>query len=400
MRALFYLYDPPWPIRGGQQLHTYNMIKALVSLGHTVHLATHGDIGLFPSNEHNGWSVSKLSMDENALSSCHVNIQSNIFVMRWLRYWGIPLSEVVLMRQLIKDFKADSVTVVGLQALPIAAALNDSPTVWYAADDWILHHYTLMRKGSFSNRIHSLRNTIVSLLYERSLSSLISGAIAVSKRDQKALKNLGGFRTVALIPNGVDGELFKPRPDKGAGRRTICFWGRMDFAPNSDAMIWFCKQVWPSLLNRFPDAFLTIVGANPTPEVLELERCRNVKVTGEVEDIRPYAWASEVVIMPIRAGGGIKNKLLEACAMGKAVVASEAAVAGLEAKEGEGANLETPWVVAHNKEDWVNSISELWNNPDRQVSLGCLAREYSQEHHSWTKAATEFTEFIEGLKNN
>jgi glycosyltransferase involved in cell wall biosynthesis len=307
-----------------------------------------------------------------------------------MQYWGTPIWLLSSIDTLAEEFQPDAVIVVGLQALPLTAATRKAPTVWYAADDWVLHYLTLAKRGSFVMRVHSLRNAALSLCYERSLSGQTRGAIAVSKRDQKALRWIGGFQHVSLIPNGVDAEFFQPKPEEESENPSICFWGRMDFEPNVDAMVWFCRKIWPVLLNDFPEAVMTITGANPTPAVNELGLDQNVRVTGEVDDIRPFAWHSQVVVMPIRTGGGIKNKLLEACAIGKPIITSQTAVAGLEISD----ESSQPWIVARNKEDWINAIKLLWKNPEMRLQLGRAARDYALRNHSWRQAAKKFVDFI------
>lgn len=394
MKFLFCLYDTPWPIRGGQQLHTYNMIQGLVSLGHDVHLAAFGDISKFPPDKHCGWSVSRLSESSDTISEQMVNSLHRRIAERWMRYWGTPSWVLASLHELVQEFRPNTVILVGLQALPLSAGTGDAPTVWYAADDWVLHHLTLAKKGFLRDRISSLRSALLSFCYERSLSAQLRGAIAVSKKDQSALRWAGGFKQVVLIPNGVDADFFFPHTVKHAEKPSLCFWGRMDFEPNIDAMIWFCHDIWPVLLDNFPEAELTIVGANPTPAVRELGTNRNVTVTGEVEDVRPFAWNSQAVVMPIRIGGGIKNKLLEACALGKSIVASPTAVAGLQSSN-DGPQ---PWIVARSKEEWINAIKLLWTNSETRITMAQSARSYVLENHSWREAASKLTGFVQDIK--
>jgi polysaccharide biosynthesis protein PslH len=394
MRFLFCLYDAPWPIRGGQQLHTYNMIQALVSLGHDVHMAAYGDITSFPAHKHIGWTVSRLCEDGALVSARETKSLHRRTAERWMRYWGTPLWVPAAIDMLIQELHPETVIVVGLQALPLAAGIRYVPTVWYAADDWVLHHLTLAGTGPLLERLQSLKTAVLSLCYERSLSSRVGGTIAVSKKDRKALRHFGGFQQVSLIPNGVDAEFFQPKPEEESQNPSICFWGRMDFAPNADAMVWFCRQVWPALLNDFPDAVMTIVGVNPTSAVNELGKIRNVIVTGEVDDVRLFAWQSQVVVLPIRIGAGIKNKLLEACAMGKPVVASPTAVAGLETVDASS----EPWIVALNIEDWIKAIKLLWSNREIRRRLGCSARDYVVGNHSWRRAADMLVGFARTIR--
>ena len=388
--------DTPWPIRGGQQLHTFNMIRSLVSLGHEVHLVTYGDPSSIPLHKHAGWTVSRLCEESVSTLGNSANRGSQRIAERWLHYWGSPPWALYSLNRGVLEHQPDALVLVGLQALPLVAATRDVPVVWYAADDWVLHHWTLARKGSLPGRLHSLKNALLSFCYERSFSAHVAGTIAVSKDDQLAMKLLGGFKRVCLIPNGVDADFFHMRRETEAKQHSsLCFWGRMDFEPNIDAMAWFCREIWPDLVHEYPDATLSIVGANPAPEARELCRFAGVKVTGEVEDIRPFAWGSQVVVMPIRTGGGIKNKLLEACAMGKAIVASQTAVAGLD---GDGAHPKT-WIVARSKGEWIYAIKNLWIDQHYRSRLGHSARAFVLRNHSWRYAAEKLLNFIIEIKS-
>jgi len=139
---------------------------------------------------------------------------------------------------------------------------------------------------------------------------------------------------------------------------------------------------------------MTIVGISPTTEIKELGLSRNIRVTGEVDDIRPFAWSSQVVVLPIRTGAGIKTKLLEACAMGKAIVTSQTAVAGLEI----GNVSSEPWIVAMNIEDWARAIKLLWSNREIRKQFGSSARGYVVRNHSWRRAAETFVNFTRTIR--
>jgi glycosyltransferase involved in cell wall biosynthesis len=371
------------------------MINALASLGHDVHLAVLGEAGSIPADKHKGWSVSALrEQSDRRLPERNGDRPYRRIANRWMQYWGIPAWVPTSIHLLIEEFQPDTAIVNGLQALPLAALIQNVPAVWYAADDWVLHHLTLAREGPFRGRVQSLRNAALCLFYERSLSYRVAGAIAVSKKDQRALRNFGGFRQVALIQDGVDSEFFQPRPEKESEKPSLCFWGRMDFEPNIDAMLWFCGEIWPLLFEEFPEAEMTIVGISPTPEIRKLGLNSSIRVTGEVEDVRPFAWDSQVVVMPFRTGAGIKTKLLEACAMGKPIVTSQTAIAGLNIRN----ESPEPWIVAHDKEDWVTAIKVLWTNWEKRQRLGRSARDYVVTNHSWRKAADMFVDFMRTMK--
>src|SRR5262249_893194 len=138
------------------------------------------------------------------------------------------------------------------------------------------------------------------------------------------LETLQSYRPAvktAWFPNGVDTEYFHPteapyRPD------SIVFIGRRDYYPNPACIVEVRERTLPELRRRHPAVSLTVVGADPSPEIRRLGRLEGVTVTGSVADVRPYAWRSAVAVAPLRIARGTQNKILEAMAMGVPVVVS------------------------------------------------------------------------------
>lgn len=132
------------------------------------------------------------------------------------------------------------------------------------------------------------------------------------------------------ISNGVDAEFYDPAATAHAtvqGR--IVFTGEMNYKPNVDAVLWFVAEVWPHVLQQQPAATFVIVGRNPVPAIRALAQQQNIEVTGRVEDVRPWLGSAALVVAPMQLGRGIKNKVLEAMAMAKPIVATPQAMLGL-----------------------------------------------------------------------
>src|SRR5207245_871635 len=127
---------------------------------------------------------------------------------------------------------------------------------------------------------------------------------------------------IRVITNGVDLEYFQPT---GETKETGClFVGALDYLPNVDGISWFCREVWGEIRRRHPEARITVVGRQPTAAVRRLAHLPGIEVIGQVPDVRPYYAQAAVVVAPLRLARGVQNKLLEALAMGKALVASSA----------------------------------------------------------------------------
>jgi sugar transferase (PEP-CTERM/EpsH1 system associated) len=211
---------------------------------------------------------------------------------------------------------------------------------------------------------------------ERELPKWTRAVAMVSRAEADVFESFAGAGTATVAANGVDLEFF--RPAGSASDRTTCaFVGAMDYRPNIDAATWFAREIWPRIRQRCPDAEFRIVGRKPAPEVQRLAELPGVTVTGQVPDVRPHLASATVAIAPLRLGRGIQNKVLEAMAMGKAIVASPAALAALNTKSG------IHLLAATGPEEWTDAVGSLFADPERCRELGRAARHYVEEHHRW-----------------
>src|SRR6185436_7599829 len=159
--------------------------------------------------------------------------------------------------------------------------------------------------------------------------------VTVSEEDAAWVAERYAPRRLLTLPLPVDGSYFAPA-DPGAevpGR--VVFTGLMNHPPNADAAVFFAREVLPRIRAEVPDAAFEVVGREPTPEVLALADLPGVTVTGEVPDVRPLLAAASAVVAPLRFGSGARQKILEAWAMEKSVVATTVGAEGLGGRDGE-----------------------------------------------------------------
>src|SRR5262249_47658299 len=157
------------------------------------------------------------------------------------------------------------------------------------------------------------------------------------------------------IPNGVDGEHYRP-VEAPPLERSCTFWGRLDFGPNIQALEWFCGRVWPLVRGRVPDARFTVYGFNPGPAVRAPARRAGVELVPDLAGRRGEAARHQAVVLPFVSGGGIKNKLLEAASMGKALVCTPHACGGLRLAH------DPPLLLARTPAQWVTHLRSVWQN--------------------------------------
>lgn len=176
--------------------------------------------------------------------------------------------------------------------------------------------------------------------------------------------------------NGVDHEYFAPATEAGAPD-AVCFLGRMDYYPNAEAMVRFCRETWPLLRRLRPNATLTIIGASPGLAVRRLGRLSGVRVTGTVADVRPHARRCRVSVAPLAIARGTQNKILESMAMGLAVVASTVAAAGTDTRAGE------HLLVADEPRAMAEAIASLLGDEPARARLAAAGRERVLARHDW-----------------
>ncbi len=296
---------------------------------------------------------------------------------RFRRFWGITSAHLRAVRRLSEQFQPDAFVVSGLEVLPVLAAVPGAVRIWYAADEWVLHHLSqvhLLDTRSWAN----VRDAAIKGLYERAFRSVTDRVWAVTHRDAWAFRRIAGIRGVDLIPNGVDGEWYTPSTALQEPF-TAVFWGRLDFGPNIQGLEWFCSQVWPRVVERRPQARFTIIGFQPGPEVHRLATLPGVRLWADVPDVRDPVHSHAVVALPFTSGTGIKNKLLEAAAMGKAIVCTPTALGGLSG--------DPPFAGLQKPDEWVHALESLWQDDEERQRRGRAARNWVVNHHTWSAAA-------------
>lgn len=182
-----------------------------------------------------------------------------------------------------------------------------------------------------------------------------------------------------VLANGIDLEFYDPGARHEAPRPgpLIAFTGQMDYPPNVEAVVDFAERSLPLIRARRPEFRFAIVGRNPDPAVLRLAGHEGVIVTGEVPDVRPWLAAAEVVVAPLKIARGVQNKVLEAMAMARPVVASAAAFTGIDAEPGR------DLIVADGAVAQAEAVLTLLDEPARASQLGRAARLRMEQAYSW-----------------
>ncbi|AEG48920.1 sugar transferase, PEP-CTERM/EpsH1 system associated [Sphingobium chlorophenolicum L-1] len=236
----------------------------------------------------------------------------------------------------------------------------------------------------------------VLLDFERKVAERADLCAFVSEAEAALFRQASGLGPdrVVGIDNGVALDYFDPAADFPAVERPdgslLVFTGQMDYRPNVEAVESFARETLPAIRARCPEALFAIVGRNPTKSVQALAGLPGVIVTGAVPDVRGWLAAADVVVAPLRIARGIQNKVLEAMAMARPVVASPQAAEGIDAQD------EEHLLIAADPAQEAEKIIALLSDKDRAGRLGRAARARMEERYRWSATLAGLPEMLLG----
>ena len=213
---------------------------------------------------------------------------------------------------------------------------------------------------------------------ERHYTRLADHVLTVSDDDRKAFLQFLPQEKVTTVPTGVDLDYFRRR--QGAfDAASIVFTGDMRWLPNQDAVVYFAAEILPLIQRSVPGVTVWIVGKKPTRKVLALaEKHQAVRVTGAVDDIRPYVHGAAVYVVPLRIGGGTRIKIFEAMAMGVPVVSTTVGAEGLPVQDGDNICL------ADSPHEFARHTIRLLREPTARDRIAHAARTLVESRYSWS----------------
>jgi polysaccharide biosynthesis protein PslH len=374
MRYVFFKHQLNWPRQAGHDIRSAEMMRAIAAKGHDVVFLSRVAPDVLAIDGLGLAAVEAVVPDARDREFKPPGLQARFF-----RYWGVAPAYANAIARACARFDADVLVSMGLDALPYLVGPHRAVRVWYAADEWVLHHLSQVRLRDRTTW-RNLEQAFVKGIYQRAFAGSVDRMWVVTERDAWAGRWIAGFPNVDVIANGVDTHYYGARPVREQANSAV-FWGRLDFGPNVQALQWFLGQVWPAVRARCPTATLRIIGFKPSPEVRQLSRAEGVTLQGDLADLRDEVCRHMVAIAPMVSGLGIKNKLLEAAAMARPIVCTSRATLGMRLPA------VPPMVIADRAANWVSALLSLWSDDAKRRSLGGEARSWVETHHSWSTAA-------------
>ncbi|WP_415021599.1 glycosyltransferase family 4 protein [Bradyrhizobium sp.] len=243
------------------------------------------------------------------------------------------------------------------------------------------------RAGSLPRRLYAGANWRKLRREELGTYRDADGVSLCSENDQRRLLDeVPGIRSL-VIPNAADVDYYRPSPtEPPPDGRTVVFFGLLSYFPNVDAVTHFVQDIWPRVTAVHPQAHLKIIGADAPPSILALSQ-QGVEITGFVSDLRPHLASATAVIVPLRYGGGTRLKIVEAMAMGSAIVSTSLGAEGIEAAPGR------DLLIEDEPEAFAQAINDLLADPALAARLGQSARQLAVQRYAWSSAASSLEKF-------
>jgi glycosyltransferase involved in cell wall biosynthesis len=203
-----------------------------------------------------------------------------------------------------------------------------------------------------------------------------SAAVTVSTIEADELRRTASL-PVLVIPTGVDTQKIRPAPEPG-GPPQLLFAGTLGYPPNAQGVTWFVERAWPEVRRKLPDARLDIAGRDPPPDVVALGGRDGITVIGPVPEMAPYFARAHAVVVPILTGAGMRVKIVDAMANGRAVVSTSLGWEGLPHVQPD-----RHLLVADQPPEFAAATVRLLREPALRGTLATAARELAERHYDW-----------------
>jgi glycosyltransferase involved in cell wall biosynthesis len=402
LRLLWISQNVPYPPKTGVLQRNYNLIREASTFA-DVHLVAILKQDILPTFEEHT-AVRELKKICTRVDAVRLPVEESR-----VRFFGTVIASLFTRTPFTVNWATSPVLRDGL-----ARALETGPFDVVYFDTISLAGYRGMMAGSalalnhhniesllFQRRIEYERHPLKRLYfgieakklrrYEAEVAAAFDTHLVVSDLDGERLREIRPGISTTVVANGVDVDYFRSSGTAREPAHLVMVSG-MNWFPNRDAVLFMIEQIWPRLSQTLPDARLTIVGASPPPAVTELAaRDSRVRVTGFVDDVRPYMDRAQVYLCPMRDGGGTRLKILDALSMGVPIVSTTMGLEGIHVEP------EHDVLVANTPEEFVTQIGRLTADAELRARLSANGRAFVEEHFAWSAIGRRMRDTFVGL---
>jgi polysaccharide biosynthesis protein PslH len=397
MRILLISRCPPWPLHLGDRLIVYHLIEELEARGHTLDLIALSDRPTDPNETHHyDHRVQHLELIAEPRRTPVDYLQRLLLPGRRFptqadESWSTALWQAIETR--LKSTQYDAIHLIGsIHVYEVFHALKGQPAVItpYESYSLYLERAAAQAEGLLA-RLRIRVQQALAARYESFMFTRYAAVTVVSEVDARMLGRLQPALKVQVIPNGVDTYAFRPRPVQRIP--ALLFTGNYEYAPNVDAALRLVRQIFPRVQAAIPGVRLWLVGNAPPPELQALAS-EHIRVTGRVPDLRPYLARAGCFVSALRLGAGIKNKVLEALAMGCPVVATPLSVDGIAVQDGDSV------LLALDENALAEAAIRVLRESVLREHLGQQGRQVIEAQYSWGAVAAQYEQLYQTVKRS
>ena len=376
MNILWLSHLVPYPPKGGVMQRSYNLLReiskyhnvSMIAFNQNKILKTKNELSNAKKNIGEFCSVLNaipIKWDNSKYKKIFLLLKSLFSKYPYSINWLKSIEMELVIKKYINKYKYDSVHFDTISLAPFIDIVKGYRKV--------LNHHNIesdmmLRRAKNernpAKKIYIFQEGIKLRIYEKKICKLFDVNIVCSEIDKKRLLERIPNLCIENVPNGVDLEYFTPQK-KDIEKNSLIFIGGMNWYPNKSAMIFFAENVWPLLKREIEGITMTVIGDEPPLKLIKVaKKDMNFKVTGFVDDVRPFMEKSMVYVCPIKDGGGTKLKILDALAMKKAIVADPIACEGIDVINGESV------LFAKEPREYLEKIKQIIYNEELMIKLG------------------------------
>lgn len=394
----------PYPPKGGNLQRSYNLIRELSKYHKITILAFNqkkilgGEDKVKAAIDHFSQfctvqHVLEIPSEKGKLPRVQLLMKS---LLPWNTYTVSWLASTDYDKHLAKLLNEGDFDVVYADTISLAPYIADRKEFRKALNHHNIESQMLLRRASQEKNLlkkaYFYWEGLKLQAYERKICPKFDLNITCSEIDSERLLEITGPLDVTTIPNGVDLGYFIPTPDTPIKPKSLVFAGGLTWYPNLDAMTFFLKAVWPLLVHEIPEISLTVIGKSPPDWMVDLQKqFPTLRVTGFVDDVRPYLTEAEIYICPIKDGGGTKLKVLDALAMGKPLIADQIACEGINVEDGKTV------LFASTPNEYIECIKRLLENSELRLTLSTQGQRFIYDNYSFTSIGKNLAQNLERI---
>jgi sugar transferase (PEP-CTERM/EpsH1 system associated) len=389
MKILLITHLVPYPPKRGVMIRNFNLLKQ-IARDHQVDMLTFNQAPHFGTPEELQQSIEvlrplcrrlevfRIPTDSSKLR-WYLMLLLNVFSPVPYSIWRFSSRKMeAAIRERLKSESYDVMEIGTIALARYARLAPDLPKilVHHNIESQLLYRRSQAMSNWFS-KIYLRYQAWKLRRFEREFGELFDRHTVCSEQDQDSLKAICPEAQVVVVPNGVDTEFFRPsgaliKPD------TLVHAGGTNWFPNRDGLLYFMKEIWPIVKQKVPHLEFVGIGKQVDPELAAFsEKDRTFRQVGFVDDIRTYVAEAAVYVVPLRVGGGTRLKILEAMAMGKAIVSTSIGAEGIKCVHGQDI------MLADTPQDFADRIVELLDDEAKRGELGKNARNRAVSTYSW-----------------